>query len=242
MLTPAQVSAAAHAALPHANPLTVAQVDALIAALAARQPATALDLGCGPGTLALRLAALTPTRVLAVDVNDDFLTRGRTDRRALLGAVDFVHADRVDLTGRSFDATICVGASQAVGTPRDALRWCRSATAPGRALLFAELTWAGDPAPAHLQALGVTEGFWWQEHEEAGVFADAGWQIERTERASADAWDTYEDAVHAGRLRVAETRPADEAADLRARAEAWRALRVSIGRTLGFSAYLATAR
>lgn len=239
----ARVSAAAHRDLPHANPLTIAQVAALVGDLAAHEPATALDLGCGPGTLSMALAGASSAAVLGVDVNPAFLARARAAAvtQGLDHRVTFAHAEDVDLRDRVFDAVLCVGASQAAGGPLPALRWCRRALRRGGVLLFADLTWAAPPDDGLLAALGVTRGFTWEDGGEREVLGDAGLELLGVTRASRASWDAYERAVEAGRLRFAETLDVRDAGEVRGLVARWSDLRARHGDALGFTACVAVA-
>ena len=237
-----RVSAAAHDALPHANPLSVDQVEALIRSLAAPQPRTALDIGCGPGSLAIALAALSPTAVTAIDNNVDFLARGRQSARArpLLGSVSFEHRDAAHLGEQEFDAVLCVGSSQAFGSTLQALRRCASLLHRGGTLLFADLVWSAPPDDSLLSFLGVERSVYWDEHAERDAFDSAGLSLIEVTRASTDSWNSYEARIHRGRLEFAATLPQDDGEQARARAVAWAEAYRTYGQyCLGFNAYLA---
>lgn len=241
----AQVSAIAHADLPHANPLSAAQIDEALRRVAACAPRTAIDIGCGPGSLAIRLAELCAAEVLAIDLNPFMLDRAiATARHAtLLGTLDFSRADAASVAPQTFDAILCVGSSHALGAPRDALDWCRRALHPGGRLLFADLTWQAAPDAEFLDFLGVQESLYWRgtPREEGEVFASAGLEIECATRASVESFRAYEDGVYAGRLRAAATLPADVRGEVEARANAWRSAYLRHGAALGFTAYVARA-
>ena len=64
-----QLGVEAHRHLPHANPLSVEQMDGLRQAALARHPRTALEVGCGTGGFALGLAQRQDVRVIALDPN-----------------------------------------------------------------------------------------------------------------------------------------------------------------------------
>ena len=238
----ARVSAAAHAALPHANPLSVGQVAGFIDSIARIRPATALDVGCGPGSLAIALAMRCAAKVFGIDTNELFLERAKLASAGLkmLGEVRFANARPMDLPDDKYDAILCVGSSQAIGTPVEALSWCHNRLSPGGALLFAELTWRQTPAPQFLKFLGIAGSIYWSEAHEADVFANAGLRIRQIERASPQAWRAYEDAVFEGRQKFAGQLGPEEAALVLARANAWKTAFDAYGAScLGFTAYLA---
>jgi cyclopropane fatty-acyl-phospholipid synthase-like methyltransferase len=212
--SPEQISAAAHAELPWANPLQADAWARLLDALAARlRPgARGLDIGCGPGRLARELAARVRVELLGIDRNPDFIERARRDA---LPGLRFELGDAAEATGR-FDFLLCIGASQAFGTPREALARCHALLEPGGLLLWADLEWAAEPSEAFLDVLGAERAMFWPSNEPPLQ----GWQPLAHEAASPEAWRNYESAVLAGRLRHAE---ATGNADLRLRAQAWKA-------------------
>ncbi|RBQ15616.1 SAM-dependent methyltransferase [Spongiactinospora rosea] len=94
-----------------------------------------LDIGCGPGTLTLDLAArVAPGRVTAVEVTPDALDLARAEaaRRGQDG-VEFVVGDvhALDLPGDSYDVVHAHQVLQHVGDPVGALREMRRVCRPG---------------------------------------------------------------------------------------------------------------
>jgi 2-polyprenyl-3-methyl-5-hydroxy-6-metoxy-1,4-benzoquinol methylase len=238
-----RVSAAAHTALPHANPLSVRQVSDLIGFIAHAKPATALDVGCGPGALAIALATKCSAKVLGIDISEPFLERAKlaSASLAMSGEPHFISASPLSLSNETFDAILCVGSSQAIGTPIEALAWCRDRLSPEGLLLFAELTWRRRPEPRFIEFLGVAESLYWSEEHEARVFADAGLRILQVERASPQAWKAYEDAVFEGRQRFAAQLDPEEGGIVLAHANAWKTAFDNYGANcLDFTAYVAT--
>jgi SAM-dependent methyltransferase len=238
-----RVSAAAHIALPHANPLSVQQVADLISFIAHAKPIMALDVGCGPGALTIALATKCSTRVLGIDISEPFLERAKLASVGLtmLGEAHFINASPSSLPSEAFDAILCVGSSQAIGSPIEALSWCRDRLSPKGLLLFADLTWRRRPEPQFIQFLGVAESLYWSEEQEMRVFANAGLRVLQIERASPQAWKAYEDAVFEGSQRFAARLDPEEGALVFARANAWKTAFDAYGANcLGFTAYLAT--
>ena len=235
------MSAAAHRDLPHANPLSPVQFDALVQAVCAQRPRTVLDVGCGWGAFAIALARTCDADVRALDINTDFLARAAAlaAESTLVGRIAFEDASAATLADERFDAIACIGASQALGTPREALARCASLLAPGGTLLFADGVWTAEPPQAFLDFLGMTRSTFWLQSGADAAFAQAGLAVQRQEVTSASSWRVYEDAIHAGRLRFAETLDADEAAQVRARATDWTAAWQRWGDCFGFVGYLA---
>jgi SAM-dependent methyltransferase len=208
------ISAAAHADLPWANPL---QADAwlrLLDALAAQLApgARGLDIGCGPGRLARELACRVPLDLLGIDRNAGFIERARRD--AVPGQ-RFEQGDAASVQGR-FDVVLCIGASQAFGTPREAMARCREMLQPGGLLLWADLEWAAEPPANFLDVLGCPRDLYWPTESPELL----GFTPLAREAATPEAWQAYENAVRAGRLAHA---AATEDAELRLKAQAWHA-------------------
>ena len=242
MTLPQRISAAAHRDLPHANPLSAAQMNALAAALARRNPRSVLEVGCGPGAFAIELARQCPARITALDINPDFLDRARTalQGQTLRGQVDFRLESTANLGAERFDAVVCMGASQAFGTSRQALARCAALTRPGGAVLFAELTWAAEPPLEFLSFLDCPRDLYWFEDEARAVFEQTGLKIEHQESASRESWQAYEAAVYRGRLAFAEALSGEDAEKMRRSAAVWMDAVERFGQyCLGFSAYLA---
>lgn len=237
-----RISAAAHRDLPHANPLSATQFDALVQAIASERPRKVLDIGCGWGSFAFALAAACEADILAIDINEEFLARARTLQadRALVGRIEFRDVAAEALLDERFDAVVCIGASQAFGTPLEALRRCAALMNADGTLLFADMVWTAEPAPEFLEFLGTARSTFWLQADAKPAFATAGLRIVRQEVTSAASWQAYEDAIHRGRLRFAETLAAAEADAVRARATSWTAAWQRWGQhCLGFVGYVA---
>jgi 2-polyprenyl-3-methyl-5-hydroxy-6-metoxy-1,4-benzoquinol methylase len=104
--------------------------DATIDRCVPQDAGSVLDVGCGDGFLAARLARRLP-RVVAVDVDGPVLQRARA--RFPDAAVEWVHADVHTMAGR-FDAVVSNAALHHLPDTRVALRRLRSLVAPGGTL------------------------------------------------------------------------------------------------------------
>ncbi len=237
-----RISAAAHEEIPHANPLSAAQMEGLVLQALRHKPATALDIGCGPGAFSVGLAARAPIDVVAIDVNPAFLERGRRTAKdtALVGSIAFLERSLQEDEGRQFDLVVCVGSSGAVGSPREALRRCKELMNPLGVLVFADLVWNAEPAEEYLAMLGGQRDLYWFASEGQSVLAACGLLVEHECAASHSSWESYERAVLSGRIRFAASLPLEEGESLRTRALAWFANYERHGRrSLGFNAYVA---
>ena len=237
-----QVSAAAHEKVPHANPLSSAQMEELVEQAIRGNPSTAIDIGCGPGTFAVGLASRAPISVLAIDLNPAFLERGKSKSQStsLVGSVAFLERPLQKDEGGQFDVVVCIGSSGAIGSPRDALQRCKGLMTPQGVLVFAELVWTSEPAEGFLAFLGIEGAYYWLASESESVFAQCGLSIEYENEASRSSWESYERAVLDGRLELAACLPPEEGESVRNRATTWYANFEMHGRRyLGFNAYVA---
>lgn len=239
---PLRTSAYAHAAIPHANPLSVHDVAALLSDVANRSPATALDIGCGPGSIAVQLAKLCHAEILAVDINTDFLERAMAlaISHGVENRIKFSARSAAELPAEKYDLVTCIGASQAFGRPTDAITACRAKVTELGAILFADLVWCLVPPEALTQLLGVSAEYYWHVADEDRIFAENGLKIAKRLSASAEDWQRYEAAVYARRKAYAATLDATESAKLLTWAEAWKcAFDKMACECLGFTAYIA---
>ncbi|RUL92086.1 MULTISPECIES: class I SAM-dependent methyltransferase [Micromonospora] len=109
-----------------------------------------LDVGCGPGTITVDLAArVAPGRVTAVEITDDALQLARTEADARgQGNIDFAVADvhALDLSDGTFDVVHAHQVLQHVADPIQALREMRRVCRPGGIVAardsdYAAFTW-----------------------------------------------------------------------------------------------------
>ena len=237
-----RVSAAAHEQVPHANPLSAAQMAELVERAIHWSPSTALDIGCGPGAFSVGLASRTPVGVLAIDFNPAFLERGKSTAKStpLVGSIAFLERSVQGDEGGPFDVVVCIGSSGAVGSPRDALPRCKELMAPGGVFVFAELVWTSEPAEGFLAFLGIERTYFWLASEGEAVFAQSGLSVEYECEASRSSWESYEQAVLSGRLKLAASLQPEEGEAVRNHATTWYSNFEKHGRRcLGFNACVA---
>jgi SAM-dependent methyltransferase len=215
------------------SPLSDRRAAVLVDFLAAGEPATVLDLGCGWGELLLRVVERVPrARGHGVDQDEPALAHGRTlaDERGLAERVRFEAADARALTERA-DAVICIGASQIWGEPVDlggpldyvaALTALRALLPRGGRLVYGEGIWSRPPTPAATAPLAGRD----DEYVDLGTLTrlatDHGFAVLGAGEASLDEWDEFESGFTAGYARWLVAHPdhhpeADRVRDLAAR-------------------------
>lgn len=205
------------------------------------RPSTAIDIGCGPGSFSIALAARAPVSVRAIDLNAEFLERGRSTAQATspVGKIDFIERPLQENEGE-FDLVACIGSSGAVGKPCDALHRCKSLLTQDGTLVFAELVWTAEPPEEFLSFLGIEGANYWLQSSGKTVFAQHGLSLMHQCDASPSSWDSYERAVLDGRLKLAATLNSDDSEAVRSRASTWYTNFEKYGRfCLGFTAYVA---
>ena len=134
------------------SPLSGARADRLAADLAARRPATVVDLGCGWGELLLRVVEAAPgCHGIGLEIFAPDVERGReaAAKRGLADRVTFVEGPAAEHTAPA-DVVISVGAYQAFGTVAEALAAIRARVNPGGRVLFATEIWEYTPSAEQL--------------------------------------------------------------------------------------------
>ena len=183
------------------SPLSSERADRLARELAARRPATVVDLGCGWGEFLLRVLAAAPDASgTGVDTHAADLARAReaASVRNLSDRIVFVEGSAAD-HGHEADALISIGAYQAFGTIPAALTALRERLNPGGRLVFGAEYWQRPPTDGELA------------HMWAGISADdctdlpglvdmttaAGFRPLRIETATRAEWEEFESAYGA---------------------------------------------
>ncbi|CAM5237179.1 Class I SAM-dependent methyltransferase OS=Streptomyces alboniger OX=132473 GN=CP975_10165 PE=4 SV=1 [Streptomyces alboniger] len=219
------------------GPLSEGRANRLVHRLAATDPRTVLDLGCGWGELLLRVLETVPGATgVGVDLRGEDLARGRAAarERGLSDRVLFAEESATG-TGRGpADLVLCLGASQALSTAElpsatvEALHALRRLVRPGGRVVLGEGFWQRTPTEDELAAMwpGARAG----EHLPLGDLVDAavgaGFRPLWVETASEEEWEEFESgyradveewlAAHPGHPLAAETR-----ADADAQRAAW---------------------
>ncbi|GAA1862250.1 class I SAM-dependent methyltransferase [Asanoa iriomotensis] len=204
------------------GPLSAHRADRLAADLAARRPATVVDVGCGWGELLLRVLAAAPeARGVGIDSHGPYVVRGRANAaaRGLGDRVSFVdgpaaaHADPADVV-------LNIGAYHAFGDLDAGLRAVRGLVNPGGRVLFGAEFWEHPPPAERLARMwpGATA----DDCDDLAGLVDraiaAGFRPLRIETVTADEWAEFESGLAAdGEEWLLTHADHPEAADLRSR-------------------------
>jgi SAM-dependent methyltransferase len=214
-----------HEHLTFHSPLSEKRASRLVVFLAAGEPTSVLDVGCGWGELLLRVLEAVPgARGLGVDLDEESLAGAREHavRRGLAERVTFESRDAREVSG-TFDAVTCVGASQIWGPdvseaqPLDyaaALSALRALLPHGGRLVYGEGIWSAPPTPAATAPLAGRDDEFvglggLVELAEAHDFA-----VVAAHEADQDEWDVFESGYTAAYARwLADHEPGDPEAD-----------------------------
>jgi ubiquinone/menaquinone biosynthesis C-methylase UbiE len=198
-----------------------------LARLAATEPKSVLDIGCGWGELSLRLLAATPGATgIGIDLAAQDLERGRAlaAGRGLGDRMEYLEESATGTQHGPADVVLCLGSGQALsdaptpGQYGEALKELRRLVNPGGRVLYGEGFWERPPRPEelarmwpdaraddHLPLAGMVE-----------AAVEAGFRVEWLEVATQEEWDQFESgyladievwlAANAGHPKAAELR------------------------------------
>jgi SAM-dependent methyltransferase len=220
MTTPRErLSAIRHGALPFHNPLDPAVVDEVLDVAGLGRGDRAVDLGCGPGELLVRLAERSGCGGLGVDLATAQIeeARRRAAARAPDAVLQFEAMDAGEVEG-DFTLAACVGSTHALGGLDRALQRLAELARPDGHVLVGDGFWVREPTDAYLEALGGAT------RDELPDFADLVRAGERhglaavyVRVASEADWDRYEwQLIANGERFLADHPDAPEADELRA--------------------------
>ncbi len=247
-----KLSFLAHCSHVFASPVSVATLDRVLAIAGPEHGALAFDLGCGTANMAIHLAEHCGLRVKAVDRSPLMIAEAESrlaGRGAALtrsgGAVELICDSSVDFLKREgqADLVVAIGAVALTEGSPDAASVMRALAAhvkPGGCLLWGETYWRRTPSDMLRLLLGPTVDVYapHAEYVHAGVAADLLPLYAVT--SSEQEWDEYTWRYTTALENHLRDRPGEpDAAEIRNRAQGWRALYLAEGRdTMGFGLYL----
>ncbi len=211
--------------------------------------AAVADFGAGSCELPIRLVESYAVEVAAVELSPRMAAiaretvHARLIAKGLSGGVTVHEGDagafRAEVAPATYDLTICIGSTHALGGYHKTLQVLRRLTRPGGQVLVGEGCWAQAPPPGYLKATGIMEA----EFASHGSNIDAAvaegltpcWAITASQRE----WDEYEWA-HARNIEAyAAGDPSESAQAMLQRSRDWRQAYWRWGREcLGFGLYL----
>jgi SAM-dependent methyltransferase len=190
-----RLSAIAHGQHPVAAPLSDSTVDALIARVAARQPRTVLDIGCGSAQWLVRLLERLPrARGVGVDLSAEAVEAARefAAARGVADRLDLRRQDAASIDEEGFDAVLCVGSTHALGgLPATLTRMYRLGTR-GAVALVGDGFWQRAPGPATLEALDAGADDFPSYAGLVDLVEGGGWSPVHVHVSDLQEWDDYE--------------------------------------------------
>lgn len=154
----------------------------------------ALDLGCGPGRVALLLAAEAGAQVTAVDLHEPFLDelRHAAAARGLAGSISTEAADMTELPypDGSFDLIWAESSIYGIGFDNGLSRW-RRLLAPGGTLVITECEWTKAEPSAEARAFWDAQYTLRTTEENVAAAAAAGYTVLEVYPQPESDWDEY---------------------------------------------------
>ena len=241
-----QLSAIAHANHHFSSPVSVETLDRVLALSGITHGWKTVDLGCGPGTMAVHLAERYGVDVEAVDRSQIMLdlAQGRLSGAAKQ-RVSLRLAESADYLAQAepCDLLVAVGAGALVPGAADnaaQLRALAGAVKPGGRLLWGETFWKKAPSDLLRAATGPAAALYASHADYVAAGEAAGLTPLYAAVSSDQEWDEYAWRYASAVEAYAEANAATPgAAEMRARIGGWRRMYLTEGRdTLGFGLYL----
>ncbi|QDV21562.1 Demethylrebeccamycin-D-glucose O-methyltransferase [Gimesia panareensis] len=229
-------------------PVSEVRMSAMLETLELREGQQVLDVGCGCGEILIRLTERYQTLGTGIDVSAEHIAeaRRRMQDRVPASAVQFTHADirSVPLEHNTFDLVLCLGATHAFATGRDAFRNALQQMIPlvpsGGSLLIADGYLKQPASPEYRALLGeslpddMTHAANVSTGQQLGLTPLSAWTSSTAE------WDDFEWTYQRIVERKAREQPDDQEQQTRLhRRREWIQAYLKWGRdTLGYGIYL----
>jgi len=177
------------------NPTSEEKLDRLIAYLNLADGHRVLDIGCGKAWLLRRMAASYRIEGVGIELRRAFIDEANTPREGSpgLGTTMLLHlpAGEYSVRAESFDVAMCIGASFAIGTFEDMVRWLKPFVKPGGYLaigdVYAKQRALSPEVESHFSGGSVRSLV-----DSIDVLEAAGLSVVSLIDSSTDDWDAYE--------------------------------------------------
>lgn len=236
----------AYEALDVCNAIEMATIEAAVARTGLAAPARALDIGCGNGAVAIRLAEAFGLDVVAVEMDPAMadLARGRAAASEASGQISVRTgtAAPVLAEGAQWNLISALGSTDPAGgglrEPSAIFAALAGHLRPGGWLLWGDLTWVGEPSAPLRQIVEITNAYADAEGWQAAA-RTAGLDVVSVEISDQALWDGYGAAMIGAVRDWLATNPDHlDAATIRTRTDQI-AMMLDFGRgTMGFGLYL----
>jgi len=242
-----KLSLVAHATHHFSSPVSPDTLDRVLALSGIERGWRVVDLGCGPGSMALHLAERYGTEVEAVDRSAIMLdlARARAAEHPAGKRLTFRQAESTDWLrdAEPCDLLVVVGAGLLVPDAPDTAAQLAALAAklePGGRLLWGETFWKAEPSAMLKAGLGPTGALYASHADYVAAGEAAGLTPLYAAVSSEQDWDEYAWRYSTAVETYAAERPDDaEAQAMRARIQGWRRLYLAEGRrVMGFGLYL----
>ena len=226
------------------NPTSVAKLEEVVELLRLPDGAEVVDIACGKGELAIRLAERYGARVVGVDLSPYSVrdAQARAAGRGGRGSLTFVLADGAThaVAPGSLDMAACVGASWVFGGHAGTLAALGAMVRPGGLVLVGEPYWRADPPERYVQLPDRPRDLCLSHAANVAAGPPLGLTPLYALASSEDDWDRHECLHWQAAERYAAEHPDDpDVPELLARVHRARDAYLDAGRAvLGWSLYL----
>lgn len=228
------------------NGVELAALEAAIARTGLGQGATAIDIGTGNATVAIRLAQKFGLAVAAIELDPVMaeLARSRIEAAGADNQVSLTVARAAEVLARTppVDLIVALGTTNVSGegrpTPEAGFVALRRRLKPGGWLLWGDVVWRAEP-PAPLRQITEVTNLYTDDAGWRAAAVAAGFEVVDGRLSPQDVYDAYSgDSIAAARAWVEANPEAPEAGSIRFNADRVQAI-MEFGRDyIGFGLYL----
>jgi len=228
------------------NGVELAALEAAIARTGLGEGATAIDIGTGNATVAIRLAQKFGLAVAAIELDPVMaeLARSRIEAAGAANRVSLTVAPAAEVLARTppVDLIVALGTTNVSGegrpTPEAGFVALRRRLKPGGWLLWGDVVWRAEP-PAPLRQITEVTNLYTDDAGWQAAAVAAGFEVVDGRLSPQDVYDAYSgDSIAAARAWVEANPEAPEAGSIRFNADRVQAI-MEFGRDyIGFGLYL----
>lgn len=227
------------------NPVGLEKLNELYQLLRLKRGSKVLDVACGTGEMLVRLYEKYNIKGIGIDISAHCISEAqkKKQQRAPKANIKFLQMDGKGYrpeSPRSFDLSMCIGASWVYGGYRNTLRALRTMTKPKGLLMVGEPFWLRTPAEEYLDSQRMSEGD--LNTHRGNVTAGESEELVflYASVSNQDDWDRFEGLHSYAAAEYAELHPHDpDVSELKALDAKFRQSYLKWGRdTMGWAIYL----